>query len=140
MTSNPHFSEKRARMLRIGQLGSKASTIENNPHNLRVFQVMLIKGHTLYFATSPRKEVFRQLTENPAVEILGMNGNISVRMSGDINFDVPVEIQKEIYDTNTILSDLYPSFDAMVYFSLDVKAIDYYNLTPRPPLLEHYDL
>ena len=140
MTSNPHFSEKRARMLRIGQLGSKASTIENNRHNLRVFQVMLIKGHTLYFATSPRKEVFRQLTENPAVEILGMNGNISVRMSGDINFDVPVEIQKEIYDTNTILSDLYPSYDAMVYCSLDVKAIDYYNLTPRPPLLEHYDL
>lgn len=101
---------------------------------------MLIKGHTLYFATSPRKEVFRQLTENPAVEILGMNGNISVRMSGDIKFDVPVEIQKEIYDTNTILSDLYPSYDAMVYCSLDVKAIDYYNLTPRPPLLEHYDL
>ena len=61
-------------------------------------------------------------------------------MSGDIKFDVPVEIQKEIYDTNTILSDLYPSFDGMVYCSLDVKAIDYYNLTPGPPLLEHYDL
>ena len=115
-------------------------TVENNRPNLRVFQVMLIKGDTLYFATSPHKEVFRQLTENPAVEILGMNGNISVRMSGDIKFDVPVEIQKEIYDTNTILSDLYPSYDAMVYCSLDVKAIDYYDLTPRPPLLEHYDL
>ena len=115
-------------------------TVENNRPNLRVFQVMLIKGHTLYFATSPRKEVYRQLTENPAVEILGMKGNISVRMSGDIQFDVPVDIQKEIYDTNAILSDLYPSYDAMVYCSLDVNAIDYYDLTPRPPLLEHYDL
>ena len=115
-------------------------TVENNRPNLRVFQVMLIKRHTLYFATSPRKEVFRQLTENPAVEILGMKGNISVRMSGDVKFDVPVDIQKEIYDANTILSDLYPSYDAMVYCRLDVKAIDYYDLTPRPPLLEHYDL
>ena len=115
-------------------------TVENNRPNLRVFQVMLIKGHTLYFATSPRKEVYRQLRDNPAVEILGMKGNLSVRMSGDVKFDVPVDIQKEIYDANTILSDLYPSYDAMVYCSLEVKSIDYYDLTPRPPKLEHYDL
>ena len=115
-------------------------TVENNRPNLRVFQVMLIKGHTIYFATSPRKEVYRQLRNNPAVDILGMKGNVSVRMSGDVRFDVPVDIQKEIYETNTILSDLYPSYDAMVNCSLDVKAIDYYDLTPRPPLLEHYDL
>ncbi|MDE6005973.1 MAG: pyridoxamine 5'-phosphate oxidase family protein [Muribaculaceae bacterium] len=74
-------------------------TVENGRPNLRVFQVMLIKRHTLYFATSPRKDVYRQLTENPAVEILGMKGNISVRMSGDIKFDVPLDIQKEIYNT-----------------------------------------
>ena len=115
-------------------------TVENSRPNLRVFQVMLIKGHTLYFATSPRKEVYRQLQENPAVEILGMKGNISVRMSGNVEFEVPVDIQKEIYDTNSILSDLYPSYDAMVYCSLEVKSIDYYDLTPRPPKLEHYDL
>ena len=115
-------------------------TVENNRPNLRVFQVMLIKGHTLYFATSPKKEVYRQLKENPAIEILGMKENISVRMSGDIAFDVPEDIQKEIYATNSILSDLYPSYDSMVYCSLEVKAIDYYDLTLRPPLLEHYEL
>ncbi|MDE6555579.1 MAG: pyridoxamine 5'-phosphate oxidase family protein [Duncaniella sp.] len=115
-------------------------TVENGRPGLRVFQVMLIKGHTLYFATSPRKDVYRQLMDNPAVEILGMKDNISVRMSGDVKFDVPVDIQKEIYDTNAILSDLYPSYDAMVYCHLDVKGIDYYDLTPRPPLLEHYEL
>lgn len=115
-------------------------TVENNRPNLRVFQVMLIKGHTLYFATSPHKEVFRQLQENPAVEILGMKGNISVRMNGDVRFDVPDDIQKDIYATNSILSDLYPRYDLMVYCSLEVKSIDYYDLTPRPPLLEHYEL
>ncbi|MDE6296741.1 MAG: pyridoxamine 5'-phosphate oxidase family protein [Muribaculaceae bacterium] len=115
-------------------------TVENDRPNLRVFQVMLIKGHTLYFATSPKKDVYRQLQENHAVEILGMKGNISVRMSGEVNFEVPVDIQKEIYDTNSILSDLYPSYDSMVYCSPDVKAIDYYDLAPRPPLLEHFEL
>ncbi|MDE6668919.1 MAG: pyridoxamine 5'-phosphate oxidase family protein [Muribaculaceae bacterium] len=115
-------------------------TVENNRPNIRVFQVMLIKDHNLYFATSPKKQVYKQLLANPAIEILGMKANISVRMSGDVSFDVPVEIQKEIYDTNSILSDLYPSYDAMVYCRLEVKSIDYYDLTPRPPRLEHYDL
>ena len=115
-------------------------TVENNRPNIRIFQVMLIKGHNLYFATSPKKQVYKQLLANPAIEILGMKANISVRMSGDVSFDVPVEIQKEIYDTNSILSDLYPSYDAMVYCRLEVKSIDYYDLTPRPPRLEHYDL
>ena len=115
-------------------------TVADNRPCLRVFQVMLVKGHSLYFATSPRKDVYRQLSANPAVEILGMKGNISVRMSGDITFDVPDEVQKEIYDTNSILSDLYPSYDSMVYCRLEVKSIDYYDLTPRPPRLEHYDL
>lgn len=77
---------------------------------------------------------------NPAVEILGMHGNISVRMSGDVKFDVPDVVQKEIYDTNPILSDLYPSYEAMVYCSLEVRSIDYFDLAPRPPRLEHYDL
>ena len=115
-------------------------TVENNRPNLRVFQVMLIIGHTLYFATSPKKQVYKQLLANPEIEILGMKGNISVRMSGKACFDVPDDVQREIYQTNSILSDLYPSYDAMVYFSMDVRAIDYYDLTPRPPRLDHYDL
>lgn len=115
-------------------------TVENNRPNLRVFQVMLIKDHTLYFATSPKKQVYKQILANPKIEILGMKGNISVRMSGKASFDVPEDIQKEIYQTNSILSDLYPSYDAMVYFSMNVRAIDYYDLIPRPPRLDHYDL
>ena len=46
-------------------------TVENNRPNLRVFQVMLIKGHTLYFATSPRKEIFVSLLRIPLLKFLG---------------------------------------------------------------------
>lgn len=114
-------------------------TVENNRPNLRVFQVMLIKEHILYFATSPKKQVYKQILANPEIEILGMKGNISVRMSGEVCLDVPEDIQKEIYQTNSILSDLYSSYNQMVYFSVKVKAIDYYDLSPRPPRLDHYD-
>lgn len=55
------------------------ATAEQNKPKIRVFQIMKRDGHTLYFATSPHKEVYRQLRENPNIELLAMDRNISVR-------------------------------------------------------------
>lgn len=116
------------------------ATVNNGRPSIRIFQIMKIEGTTLYFATSTKKEVYTQLKENPAVEILAYKGNIQVRMAGDIIFDVPEEIQMEIFGTNPILPDLYASFDTLVYGRMEVKFIEYYDLTPRPPRIERYNL
>lgn len=116
------------------------ATVNNGRPSIRIFQIMKIEGTTLYFATSTKKEVYTQLKENPAVEILAYKGNIQVRMAGDIIFDVPEEIQMEIFGTNSILPDLYASFDTLVYGRMEVKFIEYYDLTPRPPRIERYNL
>lgn len=116
------------------------ATVRDGRPTIRIFQVMKIEGTTLYFATSPKKEVYSQLLENPAVEILAYKDNIQVRMAGNIVFDVPEDIQKEIFEENPILPDLYPTFDALVYGRMDVKFVEYYDLTPRPPRIERYTL
>lgn len=116
------------------------ATVSDGLPSIRIFQVMKIDGTTLYFATSLKKEVYSQLLENPAVEILAYKDNIQVRMAGNIVFDVPEDIQKEIFDENPILPDLYPTFDALVYGRMDVKFVEYYDLTPRPPRIERYML
>lgn len=115
------------------------ATVEGGKPKIRVFQIMKQEGHTLYFATSVKKEVYRQLQENPYIELLAMNGNISVRARGKAVFDVPDEIRKEIYDTNGVLQRLYKDYKDMVYFKMSVTWMDYYDLTPTPPVLEHYD-
>ena len=106
---------------------------------LRVFQIMKIERHTLYFATSSRKAVYQELQTNPAIEILSYKDNISVRVGGDANFDVPDNIQKEIYDTNPVLKRFYPDYRDLTYFSMEIDRLDYYDLTPTPPVLRHYD-
>ncbi len=116
------------------------ATVRDGRPTIRIFQVMKIEGTTLYFATSPKKEVYSQLLENPAVEILAYKDNIQVRMDGNIVFDVPGNIQKEIFAENPILPDLYPTFDALVYGRMDVKFVEYYDLTPRLPRIERYTL
>ena len=115
------------------------ATVEGNKPKIRVFQIMKQEGDTLYFATAARKAVYRQLQENPAIELLAMEGNISVRITGKAVFDVSDPVQKEIYETNAVLLRLYPSYLDMVYFRLTIEELDYYDLTLTPPLLEHYE-
>lgn len=115
------------------------ATVEQDKPQIRVFQIMKQEGHTLYFATSPRKEVYRQLQENPNIELLAMEGNISVRATGRAVFDVSDNVAREIYDTNPVLQRLYKQHTDMVYFRLPVAKLDYYDLTPTPPTFEHYE-
>lgn len=115
------------------------ATIGNGRPQMRVFQIMRQEEHTLWFATGPHKRVYAELKENPAVEILAMEGNISVRVSGDADFNVPDDICREIFETNAVLSRLYPDYKALAYFKVDIERLDYYDLTPTPPILRHYD-
>ena len=115
------------------------ATVEQDKPKIRVFQIMRQAGHTLYFATSPHKEVYRQLQENPEVELLAMDGNISVRAAGRAVFDVSDELAREIYADNPVLPRLYGQYADLAYFRLTVARLDYYDLTPTPPVLEHYE-
>lgn len=113
------------------------ATAEGNVPKIRVFQVMKQDGSTLYFATAPHKEVYRQLQANPQVELLATDGDISVRMGGMVHFDVPDDVCRGIYETNPVLSRLYADYSALAYFRLPVAWSDYFDLTPTPPVIEH---
>lgn len=112
----------------------------DNKPKLRVFQIMKQKGTVLYFATSKNKEVFQQLKENPYVELLAMDGDISVRISGKVSFEVEDEMAQAIYDENAVLQRLYPDYLVLDYFSMPMYALDYYDLSTNPPTLNSYTL
>lgn len=115
------------------------ATVEGCKPKLRVFQIMKQDGHTLYFVTAPGKEVYRQLQNNPNVEILAMKENISVRIAGRVAFDVDDRTAQEIYAANPVLLRLYKSYTDLVYFRFVAYSLDYFDLTPTPPVFEHYD-
>ena len=116
------------------------ATIEGDRPKIRVFQIMKRENNTLYFATAPHKEVYRQLQLCPFVELLAMAGNISERVKGKAVFDVSDKTRKEIYETNPILMRLYHPYSDLVYFRLNISELDFYDLTPTPPIFNHYNL
>ena len=116
------------------------ATCEGGLPKIRVFQIMKQDGTVLYFATSFKKAVYRQLLQNPDIEILSMKDKISVRCSGKVNFHVDDNIKKWIFDNNSVLSRLYDSYDQLAYFSMNIAEMDYYDLEPTPPVLRHFNL
>lgn len=115
------------------------ATVEDGRPKARVFQVMQQDGGRLYFATSAGKAVYRQLRQDPHVEILTWDDDISVRIAGQVSFDVPDAMQRKIYAGSPILQRLYPNYGSMEYFSVSILECDYYDLRPTPPVLEHYE-
>lgn len=115
------------------------ATVDGGKPKIRVFQIMRQEGHTLYFATAPGKEVYRQLRMTPDIEILCMAGDIFVRAAGKATFDVDDQTASEIYAANPVLPRLYKKHSDLVYFRLPVATLDYYDLTPTPPLQEHHE-
>lgn len=115
------------------------ATVENGKPKIRVFQIMRQEGTTLWFATSPHKKVYRQLQIHPDIELLAMAGNVSVRVTGEVCFDVPDSLCREIYETNPVLPRLYERYSDLVYFRLPIQELDYFDLTPTPPILKHIE-
>ncbi|MBO4738230.1 MAG: pyridoxamine 5'-phosphate oxidase family protein [Bacteroidales bacterium] len=116
------------------------ATCEGNLPKIRVFQIMKQENTTLYFATSPQKNVYKELKNNPNIEILANADKIAVRCTGVVNFEVTDDIQQWIYKNNEVLSRLYTNYQKLTYFSLKIKAMDYYDLNPTPPIMLHFDL
>ena len=87
------------------------------------------------------KEALDFLKDNKeiAVEILSRKDNISVRVAGNAVFDVLDAVQQEIYNTNPVLPRLYADYTKLEYFRVEIDDMDYFDLTPTPPVLRHYD-
>jgi uncharacterized pyridoxamine 5'-phosphate oxidase family protein len=116
------------------------ATCEGNLPKMRIFQIMKQEGNVLYFATSAKKAVYKELSENPNVELLAYADKISVRCSGMVNFVVSDDIKQWIFDHNEVLSRLYSSYNKLEYFCLPIAELDYFDLNPTPPINQHFDL
>lgn len=111
---------------------------QDNRPKLRAFQIMRIEDNDIYFATTRDKDVYTQLMSNPYMEILAMDGTVSVRVAGIAEFNIPDKVGEAIYYENTILQGLYEDHRALVYFSMKIQEIDYYDMATNPPYMESY--
>lgn len=101
------------------------ATVDNGRPKVRPFGTLEIFENHLYIQTGKKKDVSKQIKENPYVEICAFKDGKWIRLSGKLVEDDRVEPKKYMLDQNPELRSMYNELDdntEVLYFE-EGKAI-----------------
>jgi len=84
-------------------------TVDGTRARVRPFGFSMKRNGKLYFCTNKTKDVYRQLSQNPEIEISDMgNDKTWLRIRGRIAFDDTREAKAQAFGESTNLLKIYP--------------------------------
>ncbi len=113
------------------------ATVEKDQPRVRPFGTAEIFENHLYIETGKKKDVFKQIEENPKVEICGFKDGKWIRVSGKLVLDDRIEAKKDMLDKNPDLRNMYDEHDdntAVLYFESGKAVIS--SFTEEPKIIE----
>ncbi|MBP3853503.1 MAG: pyridoxamine 5'-phosphate oxidase family protein, partial [Erysipelotrichaceae bacterium] len=84
---------------------------EGDQPRVRPFGTIHIFEEKLYLQTGRNKDIFKQITANPKVELTAFNGERWLRLSGTLVEDDRVEAKKSLLDAYPDLRAMYDEND-----------------------------
>ena len=98
------------------------ATSENNKPRVRGMRMYRADGKGIIFQTSNVKDLYKQLKENPQVELCFFNNekNIQIRVSGKATFVDDLDLKKEIVEKRPFLKPWVEKkgFDMIIVFRI----------------------
>ena len=86
------------------------ATVSDNKPNVRPFQFMLEEKGKLFFCTSNKKNVCKEIQNNPYVAFTSYAQNTKyVRINGKIKFINETGIKEKVLNSNQIVKTIYKS-------------------------------
>lgn len=110
------------------------ATIDNGKARVRPFGTAEIFEGKLYIQTGKKKDVYRQLMENPWAEICCFKDGRWLRISGKLLPDDRVEAKKDMLDKNPSLRGMYDENDdntIVLYFEDATATFSSFTEAPR---------
>lgn len=85
------------------------ATVDGAKARVRPFGFITKRNNTLYFCTNKTKDVYKQLKQNPDIEISDMGSNATwLRIRGRIAFDETREAKAQAFEDSPNLLRIYP--------------------------------
>ena len=103
---------------------------------VRPFQFMLERDGKLYFCTSNQKDVFKQIQDQPYVEICASSENFSwLRLKGKVVFSQDLAIKEKVQEASPLVKSIYqtpdnPEFEVCY---LDKAVATIHDFSGNPP-------
>ena len=113
------------------------ATVDGTKPKVRPFGTAEIFEDKLYIQTGKNKDVFKQITVNPNVELSCFKDGKWLRVAGNLVLDDRVEAKKYMLDQNPNLRSMYNELDdntAVLYFSNATAT--FYSFTDSPKVIE----
>lgn len=113
------------------------ATVEGDQPRVRPFGTAHIFEDKLYIQTGLKKDVAKQMADNPKIEICAFTNGEWIRVSGEAILDERIEAQKSLLDAYPGLQKMYQAGDGntAVYYLKNGKAT-IYAFTHDPETLE----
>ena len=113
------------------------ATIDGDQARVRPFGAVQEIDDKLYFCTNNHKNVYKNMQENPKIEICAMISDERwIRVSGKSEFVYDVEIKKAMLDANPELRKMYNEEDKIFeVFYLSNLAATIYSMVDEPEVI-----
>ena len=110
-----------------------ATLAEDGRPEVRIIDIMLYDGHSLYFLTAKGKAFYRQLIEQKFVAITGEKGRRAVSLRGHVRVADPALLDV-MFEENPYMKDIYPGDTrrALEAFEIYRAQGEYFDLTQSP--------
>ena len=90
------------------------ATDDKGQPRVRPFGAVCLFEEGLYIVTNNQKAVYRQMMENPRIEISGMYDNKWIRLSGTVELDDRREARAAMLEANPSLGRMYSADDGLM--------------------------
>ena len=85
------------------------ATVAGNAARVRPFGFVMNRNGKLYMCTGKQKDVYKQMKENPGIEISAMGPEGTwLRVRGDVVFDDSRETKMQAFEEAPMLLQIYP--------------------------------
>ena len=113
------------------------ATVDGNKPKVRPFGTIEIFEDKLYIQTGKKKDVYKQIENNPNVELCAFKDGKWIRLSGELVLDDRIEAKKDMLDKNPSLRGMYNENDdntEVLYFKEGIGTI--YSFTEEPKVIK----
>lgn len=116
------------------------ATLSSGKPAVRMVSFKMYENGKIYFLTSKKKSVYKQLEQNPSLELCSLpNENREwVRLSGKAVFEDDISLKRKAFEVLPMLETAYQTpenEDVILFFVEEAKAVKY-SFSKEPKILE----
>lgn len=111
------------------------ATADGMQAQVRPINSVMVYDGKIYFETSNKKAMYRQMLENPNIAVCGMADSKWIRLTGKAVMDESDEAKQAIFEEIPALKKVYSYEELVPYYIADMKSV-VYSFGAEPVVLD----